>query len=127
MIEKLLEKRFITLFLIPLLIGSLSVLSFQPFNYILINFFVLPFCFYLIIFIKKNQKAFIEKNLQKKSIFIWNIFLFWLLFQWNTLDNEFPTFDESFTYLIPFALILIPLFLSLFFICIFDTWSVYKP
>ena len=38
MISKYLDKRFITLFLIPFLIGSLSVLAFQPFNFTFVNF-----------------------------------------------------------------------------------------
>lgn len=127
MIEKLLEKRFITLFLIPLFIGSLSVLSFQPFNYILINFFVLPFCFYLIIFIKKKSKSIYRKKPFKKNLFLFGTsFGFGFYFSGIHWITNSLTFDESFTYLIPFALVLIPLFLSLFFfICIFDTWSVY--
>ena len=62
MIEKFLENRLVTLFLAPLFIGLLTVLSFQPFNYILINFFVLPLCFYLIIFIKKKSKDVPNEN-----------------------------------------------------------------
>ena len=69
MISKYLDKRFITLFLIPFLIGSLSVLSFQPFNLTFLNFFTLPVCFYLIVYIKKNRKVFIEKNHIKKICF----------------------------------------------------------
>ena len=116
MIEKLLEKRFITLFLIPLFIGSLSVLSFQPFNYILINFFVLPFCFYLIIFIKKKSKSIYRKKPFKKNLFLFGTsFGFGFYFSGIHWITNSLTFDESFTYLIPFALILIPLFLSLFF------------
>ena len=62
MIEKYLNKRFLILFLYPFILGSLAVLSFQPFNLTFINFFILPSLFYLIIFIKKNQETFIEKN-----------------------------------------------------------------
>ena len=69
MISKYLDKRFITLFLLPLSIGSLSVLSFQPFNLTFINFFTLPACFYLIVYIKKNQRVSIEKNHIKKIYF----------------------------------------------------------
>ena len=66
MFEKYLDNRLITLLLLPFAIGSLSVLSFQPFNFTLINFFILPLFFYLIVYIKKNLKVPIEKNLSKK-------------------------------------------------------------
>ena len=66
MFDKYLNNRLITLYIIPFLIGSLTVFSFQPFNITFINFFVLPIFFYLIIYIKKNQKALIEKSPIKK-------------------------------------------------------------
>ncbi len=116
MISKYLEKRFITLFLIPFLIGSLSVLSFQPFNLTFVNFFTLPICFYLIIYIKKKSKSVYRKKPYKKNLFFFGTafgFGFYLSgLHWIT--NSL-TFDENFKILIPFGLILIPLFLSLFF------------
>ena len=69
MIEKYLNNRFYTLFLFPFILGCLTVFSFQPYNFTLINFIVLPIFFYLITYIKKNQKAFIEKNHTKKIYF----------------------------------------------------------
>ena len=60
------NSRYLILYVLPFLLGSLSVLSFQPFNLTIINFFTLPFFFYLIVYIKKNQKASTEKNLLKK-------------------------------------------------------------
>ena len=62
MIEKYLNNHFITLYFIPLIIGSLTVFSFQPFNFTFINFIVLPILFYLINYIKKNQRVSTEKN-----------------------------------------------------------------
>ena len=67
MISKYLDKRFITLFLLPLSIGSLSVLSFQPFNLTFVNFFILPACFYLIVYIKKKSKGTYRKKPYKKK------------------------------------------------------------
>ena len=64
--EKYLNNRFLILYLIPFLSGTLTVFSFQPFNLTIINFLILPIFFYLILFIKKNQKANIEKNPIKK-------------------------------------------------------------
>ena len=69
MISKYLDKRFITLFLLPLSIGSLSVLSFQPFNLTFLNFFTLPACFYLIVYIKKKSKGIYRKKPYKKNLF----------------------------------------------------------
>ena len=119
MISKYLDKRFITLFLIPFLIGSLSILSFQPFNFTFVNFFTLPVCFYLIVYIKKKSKSVYRKKPYKKNLFFFGTafgFGFYLSgIHWIT--NSL-TFDENFKILIPFGLILIPLFLSLFFSCI---------
>ena len=62
MLVKYLNNHFLTLIVIPFLLGTLTVFSFQPYNLTLLNFFILPIIFYLIIFIKKNQKARTEKN-----------------------------------------------------------------
>ena len=67
MIEKYLNNRFLTLYILPFIIGSITVFSFQPFNFTIVNFFVLPTLFYLLVFIKKNLEVFIEKNLTKKT------------------------------------------------------------
>ena len=66
MIEKYLNNRFSTLYLFPFLIGSLTVFTFQPFNFTFLNFIILPLLFYLVVYIKKNLKASIEKNLTRK-------------------------------------------------------------
>ena len=66
MIEKYLNNRLVTLYFLPLILGSLTVFSYQPFNLTVINFLILPVLFFLIIYIKKNLKVFIEKNLIKK-------------------------------------------------------------
>ena len=116
MILKYLDNRLITLFLIPFLIGSLSILSFQPFNLTFVNFLTLPACFYLIVYIKKKSKSFYRKKPYKKNLFFFGTafgFGFYLSgIHWIT--NSL-TFDENFKILIPFGLILIPFFLSLFF------------
>ena len=115
MIAELLNNRFLTLVLIPFAIGSLSVLSFQPFNLTFINFFIFPLFFYLIVYINKKSKGVYRKKPYKKNLFIFVTFFgfgFYLSgIHWIT--NSL-TFDDSFKFLIPFGLILIPLFLSLF-------------
>ena len=114
--SKYLDNRFLTLFLFPFLIGSLSTLSFQPFNFTFVNFLILPIFFYLIIYINKKSKSVYRKKPYKKNLFYFGTafgFGFYLSgIHWIT---NALTFDENFKILIPFGLILIPLFLSLFF------------
>ena len=116
MIDRFFNNRFFTLYIFPFLIGSLSVLSFQPFNFTIVNFFILPMFFYLVVLIKKRSKSVYRKKPYKKNLFIlgtsfgFGFYLCGLYWITNSL-----TFDESFRILIPFGLILIPLFLSLFF------------
>ncbi len=116
MIETFLNNRFITLYFLPLVTGLFTVLSFQPFNFSFINFFILPFLFYLIVYINKKSRSVYRKKPYKKNLFIFGTcfgFGFYLSgIHWIT--NSL-TFDENFKILIPFGLILIPLALSLFF------------
>ena len=116
MFKKYLEYRFITLYIIPFILGILSTLSFQPFNFILINLIIFPIIFYLIIFINKKSKTIYRKKPYKKHLFIFGL-LFGFGFYLSGISwiTKSLTFDENFKILIPFALIIIPLFLSLFF------------
>ena len=115
MIEKYLNNRFLILYIFPLILGSLITLTFEPFNFTIINFLVLPIFFYLLNYINKKSKTTYRKKPYKKNLFIFGIafgFGFYLSsISWIT--NSL-TFDDNFKVLIPFALILIPLFLSLF-------------
>ncbi len=120
MIEKYLNNRFFILYLFPFLLGSLAVLSFQPFNLVLINFFILPLLFYLIIVIKKKSQSIYRKKPFKINLFIYGTsFGFGFFLSGIHWISYSLTFDESFQILIPFSLVLIPLFLSLFFSLIF--------
>ena len=114
--KKFFESRFFILYLAPLILGSLSVLSFQPFNFTIINFFILPLLFYLIVYIKKKSKSAYRKKPFKKNLFIFGTFFGFSFYlsgvHWIT---QSLTFDENFKILIPIALFFIPLFLSLFF------------
>ena len=115
MIEKFLNNRFLTLYIIPVTIGSLSVISFHPFNITIINLIIFPLFFYLIVYINKKSKSVYRKKPLRK-----NLFTFGLLFGFGFYLSGISwivnslTFDDNFKILIPFALILIPLFLSLF-------------
>ena len=116
MLEKYFNNRIAILYITPFIIGSLAVFSFQPFNFTVINFFILPIFLFFLVLIKKKSKSTYRKKPFKKNLFIYGTFfgfgfylsgLYWIS---NSL-----TFDENFKFLIPFSLILIPLFLSLFF------------
>ena len=116
MIEKYLNNRLITLYLIPFTIGLLTVFSFQPFNLTVLNFFILPIYFYLVIYIKKKSKSVYRKKPYKKNLFIFGtLFGFGFFLGGIHWITHSLTFDQSFKILIPLGLIFIPLFLSLFF------------
>jgi len=115
MLKIFLNNRFVVLYFIPFVIGSVSVLSFEPFNLTIINFIILPILFYLIVFINKKSKGVYRKKPYKKNLFLLGLlFGFGFYFSGISWITNSLTFDDDFKFLIPFALILIPLFLSLF-------------
>jgi len=115
MIEKYLNSRLLTLYIIPFIIGSLTVLSFEPFNIWVINFFIFPIFFYLLVYINKKSKVIYRKKPYKKNFFIFGtIFGFGFYLSGVSWITNSLTFDENFKVFIPFGLIFIPLFLSLF-------------
>ena len=115
MIEKILNNRFFILYLIPFLLGSSTVLSFAPFNFTAINFIVLPLFFYLINFINRKSKSVYRIKPHRKNLFIFGtVFGFGFYLSGIHWIVNSLTFDENFKIFIPFGLIFIPLFLSLF-------------
>ena len=115
MLEIYLNNRFLILYLTPFVIGLLSVFSFQPFNITLINFLILPIFFYLTVYINKKSKSTFRKKPYKKNLFTFG-FLFGFGFYLSGISwiTNSLTFDENFKILIPFAFILVPLFLSFY-------------
>ena len=95
--------------IILILLGSLSSLSLPPFNYILINF--LTFSFFYIFLIK------IFKASKNKKLFFLYGWLFGLGYFTSNLYwiSISLTFDESFKFLIPLTIVLVPAFLALFY------------
>ena len=115
MLNKLLSNRLFVLYFAPFTIGALSTLSFEPFNLIIVNFLILPIFFYLIIFINKKSKNVYRKKPFKKNFFLFGLFFgFGFYLSGISWITHSLTFDDNFKILVPFALILIPLFLSLF-------------
>ncbi len=115
MLERILNNRTIVLYLLPFCLGLLTVFSFQPFNLSFINFFLLPIIFLLIVYVKKRSKNIYRKKPYRKNLFLIGFVfgfgfylggIFWISYS--------LTFDDNFKFLIPFAIILIPLFLGLF-------------
>ena len=116
MLESYLNNRFLVLFFIPFVIGLLTVFSFQPFNISVINFLIFPILFGLLIYINKKSKSTFRKKPYKMNLFIFGCtFGFGFYLSGISWITNSLTFDENFKILIPFALLLIPLFLSLFF------------
>ncbi len=116
MLNKILNNRIAVLYILPFALGSLTVFSFQPFNFTFINFFVLPTFFLLMVYVNKKSRS-----TYRKKPFLKNLFLLGLLFGFGFYLSGIHwmvyslTFEDSFKLLIPFALILLPLFLALFF------------
>mgnify|MGYP000282736040 CR=1 FL=1 len=110
------NKRIFILFVFPFILGGINVLGFMPFNLFFLNAISLSVLFYIIFYVKKKTLSSYRKKPFLKNLFFlgssygFGFFLFGVY--WITFSL---TFDESFQFLIPFALILIPLFLSLFF------------
>ena len=114
--NNLLGNKFYVLLIIPFLLGALTVLSFPPYNFIFINFFSFSFLLYLISIIKKGTYSKYRKKKSNRYFFyLGSSFGFGFFLFGNYWISISLTHDEAFQNLIPFALILIPLFLSIFF------------
>ena len=115
MIKKLFDNRYFILLLFPFLIGSLTVLSFQPFNLTIINFVIIPLFFYLITYISKKSQSVYRKKPYKINLFLFGLsFGFGFYLSGVSWIINSLTFDDNFKILIPFGIIFIPLFLGLF-------------
>ena len=112
----LLSNKFIVLFLAPFLLGAITILGFQPYNFTYLNFFSFSALLFLILFIKKRtQSKYRKKKSNRYFFYLGCSFGFGFFLLGNYWIMASLTHDEMFKNLIPFSLILIPLFLSLFF------------
>ena len=93
--------------LIPFLLGILSSFSLPPYNLFILNFIIFPtfFIFFIKNYKKKKLLSFLIGWLFGLGYFISN--LYWIT---NSL-----TFEEIFIPLIPFAFLLVPAFLGIFY------------
>ena len=85
MIKKVLNNRVIVLYLLPFFLGLLTVLSFQPFNFSFINFFILPVFFFLLVYVNKRSKSIYRKKPHHKNLFLVG-FLFGFGFYFSGID-----------------------------------------
>jgi apolipoprotein N-acyltransferase len=115
-INLLLNNRFIIIFFAPLLLGAFTVFTFQPFNITFLNFIIIPLLFLILAYVrKKSRNIYRKKPFLKNLFFIGYFFGIGFFFTGTYWISYSLTFDENFRFLIPFSLILIPLFLGTFF------------
>ena len=116
--KKLLKKKFLNATYI-IILGVSSSYSLPPYNYFIINFFTFSL-FFIFLYTKR------EKNLPNKSFFKYGWFFgfgyFLSSLYWISISL---TFDESFKFLIPIAIILLPTFLATFYGIITYLFSVF--
>ena len=95
-------------FLLLLILGALTSLSLPPYNYLFVNFFTIGL-FFIFIFQKK-------RSTKKNNSFLYGWFFGFGYFLTNLYWVSISlSFDENFSFLIPFTVILIPLFLGIFY------------
>jgi len=112
----LFNNKFFIIFLAPFLLGALTILGFSPYNFTFINFFSFSILLFLILIIKKRtQSKYRKKKSNRYFFYLGCAFGFGFFLLGNYWISISLTHDDMFKGLIPFALILIPLFLSLFF------------
>jgi apolipoprotein N-acyltransferase len=107
-LPNLLKKNFLNLSYITFL-GAISSYSLPPYNYFIINFITFSLFF---IFIFKKKK----KTPHNKSFFLygWCFGFGYFLFSLYWISISL-TFDQSFKFLIPVAIIILPAFLAIFY------------
>ena len=96
-------------FFIPFILGFFTSFSFPPYNFVYINFITFSGLLYILIIGKKFE-------LNKKFFFLigWSFGFGYFLsgLYWISISL---TYDEMFKHLIPFAIILVPSFLAIFY------------
>ena len=101
------KKNKFFLYLIPFLLGAITSFSLPPYSIFFLNFITLSFLF---IFLVEN----FAKGKWISFIIGWSFGFGYFISSLYWITNSL-TFEEAFSPLIPFALILIPLFIGLFY------------
>ena len=114
--SNLLNNKFFIIFFLPFFLGAVTTFGFSPYNLTLINFFSFSVLLFLIFTVKKRtQSKYRKKNSNRYFFYLGCSFGFGFFLLGNYWISISLTHDEMLKGLIPFALVLIPLFLSLFF------------
>ena len=112
----LLNNKLFVILLAPFLLGATTILGFSPYNITFVNFFSFSILLFLILLVKKiTQSQYKKKKPNRYFFYLGCSFGFGFFLLGNYWISISLTHDETFTGLVPFTLILIPLFLSLFF------------
>jgi len=111
-----LNNKFFVIFFAPFVLGVITIFGFSPYNFTFINFFTFSIFLFLIFLVKKRTLSVYRKKKSNRYFFYLGCsFGFGFFLFGNYWISISLTHDEIFKDLIPFVLILIPLFLSLFF------------
>ena len=115
-IQNILSNKFFVIFLIPFLLGVITILGFSPFNFTFVNFFSFSILLFLIFTVKNRTKSIYRKKKSKRYFFLLGLaFGFGFFLFGNYWISISLTHDQTFKGLIPLSLIVIPLFLAIFF------------
>jgi apolipoprotein N-acyltransferase len=117
-LSNLFKKNFLDSFYI-IFLGAISSYSLPPYNYFIINFITFSL-FFSFLFNKKKELSNNKSFFKYGWSFGFGYFLFSLY--WIAISL---TFDESFKFLIPLAVILLPTFLAIFYGLITYMFSVF--
>ena len=113
--NNLLNNKFLVIFFAPFILGALTILSFAPYNLTFVNFFTFSILLFLILEIKKRTHSKYRKKKSNRYFFYLGCaFGFGFFLFGNYWISISLTHDDMFKGLIPFTIVLIPLFLSLF-------------
>jgi apolipoprotein N-acyltransferase len=104
----LFKKKFLN-FIYIVFLGAVSSYSLPPYNYFIINFITFSL-FFIFLFNKKRERSNNKSFFKYGWCFGFGYFLFSLY--WIAISL---TFDQSFKFLIPIAIILLPAFLAIFY------------
>ena len=113
---KLINNKFFVIIFAPFFLGAITIFGFSPYNLTFVNFFTFSALLFLISIIKKRTQSKYRRKKSNRYFFYFGCaFGFGFFLFGNYWIAISLTHDEMFKGLIPFSLILIPLFLSLFF------------
>ena len=107
--KKIIKNVFIIYWLLPFFLGVFSSFSLPPYNFVLINFITFPLLLFIIFELKKEKKKLLY-FFQIGWLFGFGYFLsnlYWIAYS--------LTHDQTFKFLIPITLFVIPAFLAIFY------------